>query len=119
MSARILIACALLVGACALRASLRIEPDRGGVGGGTRVRIEGDDFLGHGPVTVHFGDKSAKAVVIESPWLITITTPEVEEAGVVPLRIEFADGTAWKLPDAYTYEQEGTAELLVPSRPSN
>ena len=118
MSARILIACAVLAGACTRGDELRLAPDRGDVRGGTRVRIEGNDFLGHGPVVIHVGNKSARAVVIESAWLITVRTPEVEDAGSVALRIEFADGTAREVPDAFTYEQGESVEFLAPKRPS-
>jgi hypothetical protein len=111
-----LIVFAMVAGACARGGELRVSPDRGGIEGGERLRIEGDDFLGHGPVTIHFGMKPARAVVIESPWLITVTTPKVEEAGVVPLRIEFADGTLQKIADAYTYEEPKAAGLIAPRR---
>jgi hypothetical protein len=116
MSARIVIACALLVGACARGGELRVVPTRGAIEGGDRLRIEGDDFLGHGPVTIHVGEKPARAVVIESPWLITITTPAAEEAGVVPLRIEFADGRLAEIPDAYTYEERENVGIIAPKR---
>jgi len=111
-----LAACALLVCACARGGELRVAPARGDIEGGERLRIEGDDFLGHGPVTIHVGKKPARAVVIESPWLITITTPEAEEAGVVALRIEFADGRLEEIPDAYTYEEPEAIAAIVPKR---
>lgn len=70
------------------------------------VRIEGEDFAGHGPVSVYFGVKGAKAVVIESPWLITVLTPQAEEPATVDIEVRFGDGTTLELPQAYTYEEE-------------
>ena len=70
------------------------------------VRIEGEGFTSHGPVAVYFGAKGAKAVVIESPWLITVLTPQAEVPMTVDIQLRFGDGTTLELPQAYSYEEE-------------
>lgn len=101
-----LLAVSGLMGACSAEHPLTLSPPRGGQGGGHVVRIEGEGFTGHGPVSVYFGVKAAKAVVIESPWLVTVLTPQIEEPSTVDVRLRFGDGTELELPQAYTYEEE-------------
>jgi hypothetical protein len=102
---------ALLVGAwlaagCAREHPLTLAPARGGQGGGQAVRIEGEGFLGRGPVSVYFGVRAAKAVVIESQWLVTVLTPQSDEPGTVDVTLRFGDGTELELPQAYTYDEQ-------------
>ena len=104
---------ALRVPACLLAAALAcapeaprldaIRPASGDADGGTRVRIEGAGFVGHGPAVVYLGMRSARAVVIVDDRLITITTPEAEAIGPADLRLEFADGTRFERPRAFDY----------------
>lgn len=86
-------------------ADLHVEPASGDGDGGQLVRLVGSDFLGHGPVVVYFGLRSARAVVIEDDVHIAVKTPEAEAFGAVDVRAEFADGTTIELPAAYTYVQ--------------
>jgi len=103
----LLLAWAVTTG-CASEHALELGSPRGGQGGGEVARIGGDDFTGHGPVSVYFGVRAAKAVVIESPWLITVLTPEQDDPGTVDVLIRFGDGEERRLPGAYTYvEQSG------------
>ncbi len=83
-----------------------IRPVQGHSDGGTRVRIEGAGFIGHGPLVVHFGMRSARAVVIESDGLITVVTPEAEAIGDADVRIEFADGTLFERPAGFRYASD-------------
>ena len=83
-----------------------LEPRGGGQAGGTVVRIEGDDFAGHGTLVVYFGNRAAKAIVIESRWLVTLMTPEGDDVGPVDVQMRFADGTTVELPEAFTYEEQ-------------
>jgi IPT/TIG domain len=91
---------------CAAEHRLAVAPARGGQAGGQVVRIEGEGFLDHGPVSVYFGVRAAKAVVIESPWRITVLTPQTEEPGSVDVTLRFGDGTELQLPQAYTYDEQ-------------
>ena len=101
-----LLAAVGLVAACAAGHPLTLSPPRGGQVGGEAVRIEGEGFTGRGPVAVYFGDNSAKAIVIESPWLITVLTPQSEDPGTVDVLLRFGDGTERTLPEAYVYDEQ-------------
>lgn len=91
---------------CAAEHPLTLAPPRGGQVGGQEVRISGEGLSGHGPVSVYFGVRAAKAVVIESPWLITVLTPQSEEPGTVDVTLRFGDGTQHLLPQAYTFDEQ-------------
>lgn len=98
--------CAFGSSACGRGAEPSLAPDRGGQAGGTSVRIEGDDFAGHGALVVYFGDRAAKGVVLESRWLVTVVTPQGDAVGSVDVQLRFSDGTTVELPDAFTYEEQ-------------
>ena len=83
-----------------------IHPALGDSDGGTRVRLEGAGFIGHGPLVVYFGMRSARAVVIESDGVITVVTPEAEALGDADVRVEFADGTLFERPAAFRYASD-------------
>ncbi|MCA9710590.1 MAG: IPT/TIG domain-containing protein [Myxococcales bacterium] len=91
---------------CAAEHPLSLSPPRGGQIGGQAVRIEGEGFTSHGPVSVYFGVRAAKAVVIHSPWLITVLTPQTEEPNTVDVRLRFGDGTEQVLEQAFTYDAQ-------------
>lgn len=96
--------------ACGIDPNPRVVPARGARSGGQTIRIEGDDFVGHGPPVVYVGDHAAKAVVVESRWLITATTPALESeedrgARTLDVRVVFRDGSTVELPEAFTYEE--------------
>ncbi|MEM9462362.1 MAG: IPT/TIG domain-containing protein [Myxococcota bacterium] len=95
-----------LGGGCSASHPLASSPDRGGQVGGETVRIEGEGFTEHGPVSVYFGVRAAKAVVIHSPWLITVLTPQHDVPGTVDLVLRFGDGTELTLPQAFTYNAQ-------------
>lgn len=97
---------ALGAGSCAVEHPLSLTPHRGGQVGGQAVRIEGEGFTARGPVSVYFGVRAAKAVVIESPWLITVLTPQQDEAGTVDVQLRFGDGTEHTLPQAFSYDAQ-------------
>ncbi len=95
-----------LTGSCSSEHPLTLTPSRGGQIGGQAVRIEGEGFTEHGPVSVYFGDRGAKAVVIHSPWLITVLSPQREEPGTVDVLLRFGDSTELTLPQAFTYDAQ-------------
>ena len=101
--------------ACAPDPTLRITPDRGPVSGGQAIRIEGDGFVGHGPPVVYVGNAAAKAVVVESRWLITAVTPQSQPGPqTVDVRLVFRDGTTVEIPRSFTYEAESGIVLRTP-----
>lgn len=99
---------------------MSVQPREGDGDGGQVVRLTGAGFLGHGPVVVHVGLRSARAVVIEDDAHLRFTTPEAEAFGPTDLRVEFSDGTVHELPGAYTYVQvDGKPLKPIPFRPGD
>jgi IPT/TIG domain len=99
------LALALIVGGC--DRGEHVEPDRGRIGGGDAVRITGSDFAEHGPPVVYFGQRAAKAVVVESDRVLTVLTPEADAPGIVDVSIRYPDGTAFERTTAFAYEDHG------------
>lgn len=90
---------------------MHLEPHEGDADGGQLVRLVGEDLLGHGPVLVYFGMRTARAVVVEDDRHIAVKTPEAEAFGPVDVRVEFSDGRVHELPQAFTYVQVGGKPL--------
>lgn len=83
------------------------------------MRLEGAGFVDRGPLVVYFGMRSARAVVVESDSLITVTAPEGEVVGAVDVKVMFADGTVFDRPAAFAYTSEtGVLKpiMFVPGR---
>lgn len=95
-----------------------IVPATGDVAGGAQVRLAGAGFVDRGPAVVYFGMRSARAVVIVDDRLITVVTPEAEAIGPTDLRLDFADGTSFTLPQAFDYTSvDGKLkELFIPGQ---
>ena len=93
-----------VLAACASEREPRVAPERGSQAGGDAIRIEGYGFVGRGAPMVYVGDRAAKAVVVQSNWLITVLTPQAAAPGLVDITILFEDGEAMKIPGAFTYE---------------
>ena len=110
---RLLVLAGVLLVACGGGQGLRVVPGEVGQGGGVALRIEGDDFVGHGPAAVYVGTQGAKAIVVESRWLITAVSPPTEELGAVDVQISFADGTSMTASQAVTIV-EGDGVVLRP-----
>lgn len=94
------------IAGCSASHPLALTPHRGGQVGGQAVRIEGEEFTEHGPVSVYFGVRAAKAVVVHSPWLITVLTPQRDVPGTVDVVLRFGDGTELTLPQAFSYDAQ-------------
>ena len=105
MMGRLLLSIALLAG-CGGSSQPRVVPNHGRQSGGETIRIEGSDFVGHGPPAIYIGDRAAKMVVVESDRLITVMTPQTDDPNTVEVRVEFADGTELVLEDGFTYKEE-------------
>ena len=84
-----------------------VTPLRGRGSGGQTLRIVGAGFLEHGAPVVYVGQRSSKAVIVESDRLITVVTPECDVAGVVDVEIHFADGKVMTYASSFTYEDRG------------
>lgn len=84
-----------------------VAPAVGRGSGGQSLSITGEGFRRHGSPVVYIGPRAAKAVVVESDRLITITTPEADGPGVVDVAVHFADGESVEFPGAFTYEDRG------------
>lgn len=94
-----------------------IRPDEGDAAGGSKVRLEGAGFVGHGRVVVYFGMRSARAVVIEDDRLITVLAPEAEALGPTDLRLQFSDGTVLAQAQGYRYNSPNGELPAIPFVP--
>lgn len=103
-----------LLVACGGGDGLRVLPGEVGQAGGVSLRVEGDDFAGHGPAAVYIGTHGAKAIVIESRWLITAISPPTEALGPVDVQVTFTDGTTMTAADALTIVEDA-GPVLRPS----
>ncbi len=97
---------ALATGCASDSGTPRVFPSEGRQSGGETLRIEGSDFVGHGSLVVYVGNRAAKQVVVESPQLITVLTPQSETIGVVDVVVAFDDGTKVELPASFTFHEE-------------
>jgi hypothetical protein len=99
----VLISLSLVAGACGAGDEFSATPSRGATRGGDTLRIHGQGFASHGPPVVHVGNNHGLAVVVESDRLITLKTPAADP-GTVSIQLQFGDGTAMELADAFEYE---------------
>lgn len=96
----------VLASCAAPDSTLRVHPQAGTQAGGQALRIEGADFLGHGALVVYLGGRAAKGVVIESPTLVRVTTPESDTTGPVDVVLRFGDGTEQTLEQGFAFEEQ-------------
>ena len=85
----------------------RLDPNVGPTTGDQPVRIHGDGFRTDVGYTVYFGPKRAPRVTIVDDSTMFVVTPPYDEATTVDLVIMADDGPAWKVHQAYTYQQVG------------
>ena len=83
-----------------------INPPAGHIGGEQTVEIAGKNFRTDIGYTVYFGQSKAKQVTIRSKEALGVTTPS-GEAGPVDVTIRSDDGNAFKLKQAFRYEDMG------------
>jgi hypothetical protein len=105
------LASTVLLAACSAKETA-VSPAEGPLSGGFAVRIRGDDFIGHGPPLVYFGEQPAKGVVIASDRLIRVRSPEAGQVGIVDVNVVFPDGTTQEFPESFTYI--GTNQIQLP-----
>ncbi len=88
-----------------------IFPAEGPTGGGTMFTIAGRNFSAG--AKVFFGSTEATTAMVQSPTVITGTTPG-RAAGVVDVRVQNPDGQTGTLTMAYTYNSAPTISLSRP-----
>jgi hypothetical protein len=107
-------ACTLLVGllvaACESGGSMAIldvNPKAGHTQGEQPVRILGKNFRQDIGYTIYFGTKKTSSVTIRDPETIEVTTPSGMPVGKVDIMIRADDGNAFKIAQAFTFEDMG------------
>jgi hypothetical protein len=83
-----------------------LSPQTGHVAGDQTVEIQGENFRTDIGYTVYFGQSKAKAVTIRSKEALAVTTPSGEK-GPVDVTVRSDDGNAFKLKQAFKYEDMG------------
>ncbi len=83
-----------------------IDPKAGHIAGDQNVQILGKNFRSEIGYSVYFGNAKASSVTIRGTDALVVRTPE-HEAGVVDVTVRADDGNAFKLKQAYTYEDMG------------
>ncbi len=92
-----------------------VFPNRGPVGGGTRLRIVGVGFLEG--TTVQVGDQPCAEVVVENENRIDCTTPSTDEPGPVRLTVRWSQGgRPDAIDEAFTYFVPVSVTSLSPDR---
>jgi hypothetical protein len=83
-----------------------INPRAGHIAGDQTVEIQGKNFRSDIGYTVYFGNSKAKAVTIRGTDSLAVRTP-AGEAGPTDVTVRADDGNAFKLKQAFTYEDMG------------
>lgn len=80
-----------------------VAPRSGIIGGSEPVKIEGAGFRQGMGIDVYFGGIKAPSVVVEGSDRLVVTTPTVEKAGIVDVRIQTDQGKTITLRNAFRY----------------
>lgn len=83
-----------------------ISPKAGHIAGDQTIEIQGENFRTDIGYTVYFGTQKAKALTIRSTESLAVTSPS-GEPGPVDVTIRADDGNAFKLKQAFRYEDMG------------
>lgn len=83
-----------------------INPRAGHLAGDQRIEIQGKNFRSDIGYTVYFGNSKAKGVTIRGSESLLVTTPS-GEAGPTDVTVRADDGNAFRLKQAFTYEDMG------------
>ncbi len=89
----------------------RLEPSVGPTTGEQPVKLIGSGFRTDIGYTVYFGPRKAPQVVVADSETMVAVTPPAAKAGKVDLVIIADDGPAWKVHQAYEY-QEPTGNIV-------
>jgi hypothetical protein len=88
-------------------AILDMDPKLGHTQGDQYVKIVGKNFRQDIGYTVYFGTKKSQQVTIVDPETLLATTPSGVKAGTVDVLIRADDGNAFRLPQAFKFEESG------------
>ena len=83
-----------------------INPRAGHLAGDQKVEIQGKNFRSDIGYTVYFGNAKAKNVTIRGTESLFVTTPS-GTAGPTDVTVRADDGNAFRLKQAFTYEDMG------------
>jgi hypothetical protein len=86
---------------------LDVSPKAGHTQGEQPVRIIGKNFRQDIGYTIYFGTKKTSNVTIRDPETIEVTTPSNMPEGKVDIMIRADDGNAFKIAQAFTFEDMG------------
>ena len=86
---------------------LDVNPRVGHTQGDQSVRILGKNFRQDIGYTVYFGTHKTNAVTIRDPETLEVLTPSRVEAGEVDIMIRTDDGAAFKIAQAFKFEDMG------------
>lgn len=86
---------------------LDVTPKAGHTQGEQPVRIIGKNFRQDIGYTVYFGTKKTSSVTIRDPETLEVTTPSGMPEGKVDIMIRADDGNAFKISQAFTFEDMG------------
>lgn len=128
MRARMLLgALGLVLGTTACEGSkevqiLDVNPRVGHTQGDQSVRILGRNFRSDIGYTVYFGTRKTSTVTIRDPETLEVLTPTRMEPGSVDIMIRADDGSAFKITQAFKFEDmggsvvEGLGETPTPGK---
>jgi hypothetical protein len=88
-------------------AILDINPRVGHTHGEQPVRILGKNFRPDIGYTIYFGTKRTSSVTIRDPETMEVVTPSGMPKGPVDIMIRADDGNAFKITQAFTFEDMG------------
>jgi IPT/TIG domain len=83
-----------------------INPQAGHIAGDQRIEIQGKNFRTDIGYTVYFGNAKAKGVTIRGTESLLVTTPS-GEVGPTDVTVRADDGNAFRLKQAFKYEDMG------------
>jgi hypothetical protein len=86
---------------------LDVQPRVGAMQGEQPVRILGKNFRQDIGYTIYFGTKKTSSVTIRDPETIVLVTPSAMPEGKVDIMIRADDGNAFRIADAYTFQDLG------------
>src|SRR5262245_61230234 len=86
---------------------LDVNPRVGHTQGEQPVRIIGQNFRQDIGYTIYFGTKKTSSVTIRDPETMEVVTPTGMEKGPVDIMIRADDGNAFRIVQAFTFEDMG------------
>lgn len=90
-------------------AILDIQPRFGHTAGEQPVRIIGRNFRQDIGYTIYFGNKKSENLALRDPETIEVTTPPAMAAGPVDIMIRADNGNAFKIVQAFTFQEGAKA----------